>query len=246
MKNSAHFDQDFGWFIGDFSNNQKHKHYAIQLSIPLEGPLTIITDNAAIKTENPILIPANVFHQVVSDHKQFLLLINPASPIGPYWNKLARPTIQEANLPAAIDIKTTLLNTYPSSIPKEELRSVIEKYDCQCGEAIHKGDQRINKALIYLSTNYHRVVPLAEVAGHCNLSPSRFLHLFKEETKMTFRRAQLWAKLMHGLPYFGRKPLTEIAHQVGFSDSAHLSRVFKENFGFSPRDFLKISQFVQV
>jgi AraC-like DNA-binding protein len=126
------------------------------------------------------------------------------------------------------------------------LNSVITKYDCFCFSAIHKGDERMNLALAYLSDKSDQIVPLIDVADHCNLSSSRFLHLFKEQTGITYRRAQLWNKLMKGITQFGKMSLTEIAHYSGFSDSAHFSRTFKENFGFSPRDFIKISQFVQV
>jgi len=87
---------------------------------------------------------------------------------------------------------------------------------------------------------------LGEVAGHCSLSPSRFQHVFKETTGQSFRRAQLWTKMSHALPHLGKQSLTSLAHQFGFADSAHFSRTFRENFGFSPRDLLKNSQFIQV
>ena len=127
-----------------------------------------------------------------------------------------------------------------------DLNSIITEYDCFCSSAIHKGDERMNIALEFLTANSEQIVPVEDVANHCNLSSSRFLHLFKEQTGITYRRAQLWNKLMKGITQFGKVSLTEIAHCNGFSDSAHFSRTFKENFGFSPRDFLKISQFVQV
>jgi AraC-like DNA-binding protein len=104
----------------------------------------------------------------------------------------------------------------------------------------------MNIALEFLTANSEQIVPVEDVANQCNLSSSRFLHLFKEQTGITYRRAQLWNKLMKGITQFGRVSLTEIAHSNGFSDSAHFSRTFKENFGFSPSDFLKISHFVQV
>lgn len=41
------------------------------------------------------------------------------------------------------------------------------------------------------------------------------------------------------------QPLTEIAHAVGFADSAHLTRTFKGFFGLTP-SFLADSRCVQV
>jgi AraC-like DNA-binding protein len=246
MKNQIHIDRDYGWFIGGFDNNQKHKHYAIQLSIPLEHSIVIATSEMTIESEHPVLIQSNVVHQIVSGSRHFLLLINPASSIGHFWHHMITQEIQEVKFAPAKDLKRILTISASQPTPVAELNGIIKKYDCFCNSSVHKGDERINKALGYLSENFERIVALEEISDHCHLSPSRFLHLFREETGISFRRAQLWNKLIKGLPYFGKKNLTEIAHKVGFSDSAHLSRIFKENFGFSPREFLKISQFIQV
>lgn len=246
MKNEIHINKDFGWFIGEFDNNQKHRHYALQLSIPLDGQITIITSENTIETDKPILIKSNVLHQVSSENQHFLLLINPASTIGHYWNQLSNSEISEVSNKPAIKLKEILSKNYTVESHVTDLNSIITEYECFCNSAIHTGDERINKALAYLSDNSHQVVPVEDIANYCHLSPSRFLHLFKEQTGITYRRAQLWNKLMKGISQFGKMTLTELALHNGFSDSAHFSRTFKENFGFSPRDFMKISQFVQV
>ena len=246
MENHIHIHKDFGWFIGTFDNNQEHKHYAIQLSIPIDGEIVIKTSETTIKTDKPVLIKSNVIHKIASNSHHFLLLINPASTIGHFWNHLSDKAIHTANFTPAVEIMNVLDEEKEHQISTPKLNSIIKVHDCFCSSAIHQGDDRINEALIYLSTYFDRIVPIEEIAKQCHLSESRFLHLFKQETGITYRRAQLWYKLINALPLFGRKSFTEIAYQNGFSDSAHLSRTFKENFGFAPRDFLKISQFIQV
>ena len=246
MKNQIHIDRDFGWFIGGFDNNQKHRHYALQLSIPLGGKIAILTSKNTIKTDSPILIKSNVIHQISSDNQHFLLLINPASTIGHYWNQLSNSEITEISNEPTTKLRDLIMGPDKNKSLISELNSIVTEYDCFCSSAIHKGDERINKALAYLTANSEQIVSVEDVAKHCHLSSSRFLHLFKEQTGITYRRAQLWNKLTKGIAQFGQMSLTEIAHHNGFSDSAHFSRTFKENFGFSPRDFLKISQFVQV
>lgn len=245
MQNQIYIDKDFGWFIGSFDNNQKHKHYAIQLSIPLENKIIINTPKTTIESDKPIIISSNVEHQIISDSGHFLLLINPASTIGHFWNHLAEKEIQELNISPATELKNVLVKANQKQISVMEMNSIINKYDCFCSLAIHKGDHRINKALTYLFDHFHRSVPIQEIANHCHLSPSRFIHLFKEQTGITYRRAQLWNKLIKCISHIGAMSLTELAYQSGFSDGAHFSRTFKENFGFSPREFIKISQFVQ-
>lgn len=247
MLNQLHINKDFGWFTGYFDNNQKHKHYAIQLSIPLEKSISIKTGKGTITSELPILIQSNIVHRFNSKTKHFLLLINPASTIGHFWKTSAMHEIQEFNSSPALDLKNILTDT---TLKQEErtnrINQIIFSYDCFCRSSIHHGDPRVNKALAYLKENYDSIVPLEEIAGYCHLSPGRFLHFFKEQTGITYRRAQLWIKIVQALSMIGKMSFTQIAHSVGFADSAHFSRTFKENFGFGPREFSRISQFVQV
>lgn len=245
MTNHIHVSKDYGWFIGGFDNNEEHRHYAVQLSIPLDGKIIVKTAQSTIESERPLLIQSNVVHQIVSDTPHFLLLMNPASTIGHFWKQQAEAEIHETQNAATKEIQAVLDDANQNDFVSK-LNAVIQTYDCFCASNIHQGDDRINQALAYLAEHADSIVTLEEISDHCHLSPSRFLHLFKEETGITFRRAQSWNKLINGVSLLGQKTFTEIAHEVGFSDSAHLSRTFKENFGFSPRDFLKISQFIQV
>ncbi len=250
MKNLVHIDKDFGWFIGNFDHNQKHQHYAIQLSIPIHGSVSIQTESEIITTELPILIKTNVIHQLTSEEDHLLILINPASTIGHFYSKSVQNDITEFIESPATDLQkiikgTEKLSSEPSAL-KKEINKLITSYDCFCGSFIHQGDERINKALAFLQENASRTVPLEEMAHHCNISQSRFRHLFKDQTGLTYRRVQLWTRLVKAIPLMRNQSLTEVAYSAGFSDSAHFSRTFRENFGFSPREFLKISRFIQV
>jgi hypothetical protein len=73
MKNQIHIGKDFGWFIGRFDTNQKHKHYALQLSIPLDGRINIITSENIIEIpKNAIFIKSNVVApNQFRDHQPF-------------------------------------------------------------------------------------------------------------------------------------------------------------------------------
>lgn len=249
MKNLIYIDQDFGWFIGNFDRNQRHKHYAIQLSIPIGSPLTIQSSKGKIITELPILIQPNITHQITSKTNHFLVLLNPASTIGHFWKKSTDSGIGEFEGSPATDLQK-ILNTgnrarlNPVDL-KMEINKLLKSYDCHCGTLLHHSDERINKALSFLKENATRVVPLEEIADNFHMSPSRFRHLFKEQTGITYRRSQLWTRLILAIQSLGTQTLTKIAYSAGFSDSAHFSRTFKENFGFSPQEFLKISQFIQ-
>lgn len=247
MENSIYLEKDFGWFLGSFDNNRQHQHYAIQLSIPLNSNICLELPDNTITTKSPVLIKSNIAHRITTTADHFLLLLNPASTMGHFWNKASTSAISEINHSFVEELQTVINNeTLNAEEICSEINSLIKSYDCFCDSFIHQGDDRINKALGYLASQTNRVVPLDEIAGVCALSPDRFLHLFKEETGMTYRRAQLWAKLVDAIPLMRNYSVTETACEAGFSDGAHFSRTFRENFGFSPREVLKFSRFIQV
>ena len=249
MNNTTFVSQDFGWFIGDFDNNLEHKHYAIQLSIPLASAIKIHSGNNIITTKHPVLIQPNISHRIESNENHFLMLLNPASTIGHFWKKINSEPLSICKKKPATDLQLLIQGIFSHGYNQEKAYQIINnhisEYDCNCSSFIHEGDNRINKALNFLKANSDRIISVDEIAMYCHLSTSRFLHLFKEQTGITYRRSQLWTKLTHAMQLLGRQTLTEIAHRTGFSDSAHFSRTFKENFGFSPQSFLKISQFIQ-
>ena len=106
---------------------------------------------------------------------------------------------------------------------------------CECEKENHYKDERIKKAIKYLETNFDRVISVKEIAEMCFLSKSRFLHLFKESTGITYRKVQQWNKISKSFVSLRKQSLTETAHQFGFTDSSHYSKVFKETFGFNPK-----------
>ncbi len=249
-QNIVTVEQGFGWFLGNFDNNKSHRHYAVQLSIPISGPVKFDVDNAEILTEKAVLIKPTIRHALSCERDHLLLLFNPISTVGHLWNSLSDTPYEEITIEPIHQLKQVAIDFIRSQISREECKArihrIVRRYDCHCDEYIHSGDARIDRALYYLNQHSDRVVSLEEISDHCHLSPCRFLHLFRANTSLTYRRAQLWIKVVNALPLLGRISMTEIAHQVGFADSAHFSRTFSENFGFSPRELVKNSQFVQV
>jgi len=100
---------------------------------------------------------------------------------------------------------------------------------------LRKMDPRVVQALQVIRNGDVRSMPLEDAAKSVYLSPSRFAHLFKEEIGVPFRRYMLWRKLSRAMEEFGRGAnLTNAAHAAGFTDSAHLTRTWRQMWGISP------------
>jgi len=96
-------------------------------------------------------------------------------------------------------------------------------------------DERILRAMAYIRSHIEASITLEEVADIACLSPSRFRHLFVEETGMALRPYILWRRFVRvwELMTTGTS-LSAAAHAAGFADAAHLTRTSRRTFGFAP------------
>jgi AraC-like DNA-binding protein len=96
-------------------------------------------------------------------------------------------------------------------------------------------DPRIERAVAYVNAHLGASPTLDDVAREANLSPSRFRHLFVEQTGMGLRPYILWRRFLRVWELLmDGQSLSAAAHAAGFADSAHLSRTSKKMFGLPP------------
>ncbi|OGV75309.1 MAG: hypothetical protein A3K19_18480 [Lentisphaerae bacterium RIFOXYB12_FULL_65_16] len=100
-------------------------------------------------------------------------------------------------------------------------------------------DPRIRQALAFICDNYDRRITLAELATCAGLSPSRFSHLFREQTGQTPWQCLEQQRLARAgeLLLMSGKTIAEIARQTGFPNPFYFSRVFARRHQRSPRAF---------
>lgn len=96
-------------------------------------------------------------------------------------------------------------------------------------------DPRIAASLDHIHSSLPEILSIHELAIGADLSEHRFMHLFKKQVGIPVRRYALWARMQKAAFMLkDGRTLTEAAHEAGFSDSAHMSRSFKELFGITP------------
>lgn len=102
-------------------------------------------------------------------------------------------------------------------------------------------DERILRAVAYINSHLDAPLTLEEVADVAFLSPSRFRHLFVEQTGTALRPYILWRRFVRVWELLqAGESLSSAAHSAGFADAAHLSRTSRRMFGFPP-SMLQIS-----
>ena len=74
-----------------------------------------------------------------------------------------------------------------------------------------------------------------ELSRRLRMERTRALRCFKAATGQTFRDFKRWSALQHAAQLMAEGSLVRTAAMdAGFADTAHLSRVFREDFGLTP------------
>jgi AraC-like DNA-binding protein len=116
----------------------------------------------------------------------------------------------------------------------ERARSVVEALTQQA-EPSTASDQRILRAVRYVNEHLTAPLTLKQVAAVAYLSPSRFRHLFAEQTGMGLRQYVLWRRFVSVWEHrMSGASLSAAAHAAGFADSAHLTRTSRRMIGMPP------------
>lgn len=99
----------------------------------------------------------------------------------------------------------------------------------------------VRAAVDYVEQTIERLPRLDDAARLACLSPSRLTHRFSAEVGLPFRRFVLWARIRRSASAVADGAnLTQAAIAAGFSDSAHLSRVYRSTFGVTPSTMLRM------
>ncbi|MCG8673709.1 MAG: AraC family transcriptional regulator [Pseudomonadales bacterium] len=99
----------------------------------------------------------------------------------------------------------------------------------------YKCDLRVQLVLATIKEHYKENIAMEDITEKVGLSVPRLSQLFKESTGLPIRRVRLWYRVLAATDKINQGyPLTEAALDSGFSDYAHMSRVFKELIGVKP------------
>lgn len=252
MKSVLYLWNGFALFLGELADTSEHRHYALQLCIGLTQTFKLHSANHE-QTYQAVIMAPNFPHQFDGyGGKQLILLIEPETKLGQslmqkYFHNCSIKDLEYAFLKMNLN---ELRNHSPSDIQCQEAKLLCNNLLSALLESPVSPkpiDSRIEKALCLIKQSQHQKISSKTIAQQVCLSESRFNHLFSEQMGIPLRRYLLWLRLIHGIKVaLEGVSLTSVAHEVGFSDSAHFSRTFKEMFGLTPSELFKNSQFIQV
>ncbi len=239
-------------YVGPSLGLKPHSGSVSCLAVALDGTFTVRTDAVP---ERPwvcsALIPPRLTHQLLADAKRMAFCYLDASSRRhracqqsmtatdeeiSYQHRHERTLGSTGDLDDAYSARAWLdLAASPHAIDGD----LVD--DASKGR-IHPldDDPRIRDALVILrDSDPHVTITAAHLAAAVELSPSRFLHLFRDHTGTSFRRYRLWLRMLRAaeLVHDGAD-LTTAAADAGFASPSHFSDSFHAMFGLRPSQLL--------
>lgn len=162
---------------------------------------------------------------------------------------LKRPPVRDNVLPIGEwDVDFTVL-------PRERIReyyrlnavmrmegSILHFFDCMRKEHTSDNEKNIHRIKQYIDAHYADKLNLEKLADLIPISRSYLTALFKRSTGLT-----LWKYLVNVRMKKAKIMLLdqnvkvyEVAHRIGYENSEHFSKLFKEYYGITPKEYRRM------
>ncbi len=245
-------------YIGRGGVAKLHQHHMIQIGISFDKPIKIRQANSEkYERYQTFVINSDVPHQTVAAGRVpvIFLWLDPESNIGQHIQKTHFTDAQITTIdpqkiePVLANLSEMALGAHQCDQASFVLKMILQILVPTLPGSVTSLDPRIQHIIKYIKTLIQQADKLSveQLAETAHLSPSRLMHLFRDQLGLPIRRYILWQRLLTALQAMAEgQSLTEAAHQAGFADSAHLTRTFHMMSGIKPSEMLKNSRFVQV
>jgi len=220
----------------------QHSHQAIQIVFGYSGPVALRGGDEGEWTPYPLgLIPSRQPHSMDATRATYnvVIFVEPETPAGrSLTERHLRDGIASIDDPCVGQASAELFAAWLGRADQDALIAgawrVIRALTGGQEPAVVT-DERILRAVAYVNASLGRTITLDDVARQVYLSPSRFRHLFIEQTGMGLRPYVLWRRFLRAWELLASgESVSAAAHGAGFADSAHFARTSRLAFGFPP------------
>jgi len=230
------------WIGRGQGRSEWHQHHAHQLALALDGEFRFRSNRKGNwRVFEAAVVPSHCPHEFELDGATVAhLFVEPESNEGRVLSsRFGAVGLSALPQPAARQAADQLLEAFRSHADPDAMRAVARTAIARlagAGEAATRAiDARVARTLEYLRSRVRAPVSLADAASVATLSPSRFRHLFIQETGTSFRAYLLWLRINVAIEAaMAGASWTEAAHASGFADSSHLTRTHRRMFGIEP------------
>ncbi len=220
-----------------------HAHHAIQITASLSGSLTLATREHS-RSGTVLAVRAGAAHRLEAHGLLAFVFVEPESRIGRALTQSLFGTADIVPLPD--EVRAVFAPDAEHLLERADRPAMLARGEAairlmEPGLPAVEPDPRIRRILDTATARLDQPLSLKQAAEGIYLSESRLRHLFVEQTGLPFKTYLLWLRLVRALDLYSEgQSLTEAAHLAGFSDSAHLSRIFRRTFGLPATTLTRI------
>ncbi|GEM_PF-2940803 len=259
-------DSDFPIFMFAHSVSEEpisnlHAHNVLELGICLKGHGIFIIDNdiSPYDSGDIILIHPGVYHRAKSgagvDDLWYFIYFNPEDWTEYWMPEHVNRLVHYFEDHVVFSLVNVLVEEIKSKRADREyiiaglINSIlvrikrIEKKEAEKGIGStgqnFKTDSRITKAIDILLNCGTESCEISELAQSCNLSESRFRHLFKKLVGTSPKSFQIKIRINTAINLIksGERKMVDIAYECGFESVSSFNRHFRQETGMSPRQW---------
>jgi len=108
-------------------------------------------------------------------------------------------------------------------------------------KAESQDNQRINKIMDYVQTNFKSPISISEISEYVNMTSPSFCRSFKKVTGKTFTQFVNEYRLVHATKLLTEKQesVQTICYECGFNNFSHFNKLFKGHTGKTPTEYRK-------
>lgn len=242
-----------GWMLyaGPLGESSLHRHHAIQVVLARRGTVILRDGQGSCSEATAAVVPADVRHATPAPvESAFLLYVDSDSAAG---RRIGTPRVEDAASWTRRDDLFARLALEPEPQTAVAARALAHRIALTLSTgagtrprpavrhpSVARALSRLPAMLAHDGPRL-RVADLAAIAGP---SESRFSRVFNRDVGMSIPAYVRWLRLrLVADSIMKGQSLTDAAHEAGFSDSAHLSRVFRTTFGVRPSELTACSRF---
>ena len=245
MKDSARRDSghlmlitpDRVFYAGLLGRPRQRCPGAFHVYASIEGSLWLTTPAGCESHGELAVVPPNLRHTIASEHRSAIcLVIEPESVCAGAFEELAA-RLSGAEAPLFAQRIRAAYGELRQRQRSDDIGNA--EFDTMCfGEALPPRplDPRVIMSIAQIGRFRGDPVTAASCAAEAGISSSRFLHLFKQETGISFRAFRAWKRARHLLHFANQDlNLAHLAQDIGYPDPTHFSHSIRRFYGLKPR-----------
>lgn len=229
-----------GFFIGFLPDMSEHRLGSAALCVGIDQPFRVLeSESSGWRTCRSVLVPPGCLHEIeVGGAIMAIVFIEPESPD----YRIVQNAMLDGEWQCLYELNNEeqVLALLQQAWEKEEadalaIHALLERLIPPPQSTQRPLDARIQKVIAIMKEDLTHSYSMNELADAINLSPTRLVHLFKEEVGVPIRRFRQWHRMRVVAALVSKNhTLTDAALGAGFADSSHFSRAFRNMFGITP------------